>query len=405
MRRLSLLCLTLVVMISAVVSPAAESEGGSLRLFRLHYENSDGERGVTLFEYDHRGLIHEALWQLVDGSRNSINFYTYDEAGHMVKKYREFSDGKTSVQHFKYDENLRLVYEDFRRSDGVKGDTRYVYDKEGRRIKADCRGLNGWFHGVVVYKHDDENMLTGADLEREERKIGTIEYDYGDHGKLVKEKWNLPGKWSQTFTYEYDIYPGESGTTYTSANVFINHATGYRIVNENYNYSNKTGGPSFYKYKGKKLIRKIFKRADGLRTVTHFFYDGDGNLVKSLRRYADGNSAIFTYTYNTAGKLLNRTSIHPGGATAQESYRYDGLGRLVRAVWQNFDGWLTGTITFEHDKRGYPETGRFVGSGEKRFTAEISFAYDRNGNLNTIHWEFSFKGSQTYTFKYKKWED
>jgi hypothetical protein len=384
-----------------VVAPARNS--GKYRLLRLHYTNTTGERGVTTFEYNQKGQMVKALWQLLDGSRNSLNFYTYDKKGNLVKKYREFSDAKTSTQLFEYDGNGNLIFEDFKRSDGVKGRTRYDYDKNGKRVQADCKSLDGWFSGVIKYQYDKNGRKTRADIEKDGKKSGIINYTYGENGNLVKEYWDFPGKWSQTFLYEYEPVPETNRKPYTSSNIFIDTTSGYKVVKEDYNYSNQSGGPSFYQYDdGGKLLRKIFKRSDGLKTETDFFYDADNKLTKSLRRYSNGKSGIFTYEYNEDRKLIRRTFKRTDGLTASETYEYDSSGKPVKAIWDKFDTWLTGTITFDYDRSGYLSRGHFKGNGEKKFDAEIFFTYDKNKNLTMIHWDFSFKGTQTYTFGYEK---
>lgn len=404
---LSLIALFFIMMNSSIHAlndtEAAAGNSGRYRLLRLHYKNSSGERGVTTFEYNQKGQLYKALWQLLDGSRNSLNFYTYDKKGNLVKKYREFSDTKTSTQVYEYDGNGNLVFEDFKRSDGVKGVTSYDYDKNGKLVQADCKGLNGWFFGVIRYHYDKNGKKTGADIERKEKKIGTISYSYGENGNLVEEYWDFQGKWSQTFTYEYEQLPVTNRKPYTSSNVFINTNSDYKVVKEDYNYSNQSGGPSVYQYDdGGKLVRKIFERSDGFKTVTDYFYDADHKLIKSLRRYANGKSGIFTYVYNEDRKLIHRTFKHIDGSSASEIYEYDSSGKLIKAVWDKFDTWLTGTITFDYDKTGYLSKGHFKGNGEKKFDAEISFTFDKNKNLTMIHWDFSFKGTQTYTFEYEK---
>ena len=90
------------------------------------------------------------------------------------------------------------------------------------------------------------------------------------------------------------------------------------------------------------------------------------------------------------------------GLSAEEIYKYDSAGRLIKAVWDKFDTWLTGTITFTYDRNGNPLTGFFEGSGEDKFDADITFSFDADKNLIRIRWEFSFGGTQTYTFGYEK---
>ena len=284
------------LVITYTLSPSSKGES-EYRLLYLHYQNATGEKGVTTFEYDKNNKPARALWQLLDGSRNSLNFYTYDHQGHLIKKYREFSDKKTSVQHFKYNAQGQLVYEDFSRSDGVEGEMNYSYNQEGKCISAKCHKLNGWFTGIIEYQYEKNTLRSGGILKRKDRVIGKITYDYNDHRKLHKEHWDFYKKWSQTFVYEYDFYSPGVSLPYTSSNVFLNINTGHQVIKENYDYSNKSGGPSLYIYQGDKLVKKVFTRSDGLKTLTHYFYDGKHRLVKSHRRYAHGKSGIFSYYY------------------------------------------------------------------------------------------------------------
>jgi hypothetical protein len=103
-----------------------KAEDNNYRLIKLHYENQSGEEGLTNFNYDQNGIMHQAYWELLDGSRSSTNYYTYDEEQNIVKKYREFSDGITSTQLYEYDEKGNLISEHFNRSDGVTGSTVYI---------------------------------------------------------------------------------------------------------------------------------------------------------------------------------------------------------------------------------------------------------------------------------------
>jgi len=382
-------------------NPSEKKDVGKVRLIRLHYENSSGEKGITTFEYDKNGMLYKALWQLLDGSRNSINTYYHDKNGKLIKKYREFSDKKTSTQLYKYNQNGKLIQENFERSDGVKGVTTYEYDKNGRRVLADCKGLNGWFFGEILTKYDERDRKTEAILKKDGKKNGDITYSYDGNGNLVKEHWAFGNSWSQTFSYEYEKYAEDDPTPYTSSNVLINIGMNYRLVKENYDYSKKSGGPSFFEYDGSgKLVRKIFQRSDGLETVTDYFYDSDNRLIKSLRRYSSGKSSIFTYKYDQNRKLINRSFICTDGSTGSEAYQYDENGTLNHGVYNNVDSWLTGTIAFHYHPNGYLLRGHFT--GEKRNDAEITFTYDKNQNLIDVHWTFSSGETQTYHFEYEK---
>jgi hypothetical protein len=174
------------------------------RLIKLHYENLSGEKGLTTFFYNEKGIMHEAHWELLDGSRSSDNYYTYNEEENLIKKYRKFSDGITSSQIYEYDENGNLILEHFYRSDGVTGTTDYKYDKSGKLVKANCNGLAGWFYGVITYEYDENNLKDKGVISKDGNLIGNIYYEYDDEDNLLKEHWVFIESWSQTFIYEYE---------------------------------------------------------------------------------------------------------------------------------------------------------------------------------------------------------
>jgi YD repeat-containing protein len=176
----------------------------NFRLIKLHYENSSGEKGLTTFIYDENEIINKAYWQLIDGSRSSENYYTYNEEENLIKKYREFSDGITSTQSYKYDQKENLISEHFNRSDGVTGTTDYKYDKDEKLVKAICSGLAGWFYGTIIYEYDVNGRKFKGIIEKDEKQVGTINFEYDTAGNLLKEYWEFQDSWSQTFIYEYE---------------------------------------------------------------------------------------------------------------------------------------------------------------------------------------------------------
>jgi hypothetical protein len=382
---------------SGFVEETAESHVPAFRPVRLYYENSTGERALTTYYYDNKGLNYRAHWQLEDSSRSSVNHYEHDTLGNQIRKYREFSDGLTSDQHFFYDEAGRLAGEDFSRSDGVAGKTEYEYNAQGRCIKALCRGLNGWFHGDLHFLYDSSGMKTTAGIYQEDDSVGFIEYSYDDDGNLTGEYWDFNGQWTQSFAYEYQM---EASRTYTSSNVFIDESKWFRVKEENYTYNDETGGPSYYLYDAEgRLAEKEFIRSDGLSTRTTYQYDSTGLLRSSLREYHDGLTGDFNYWYSIDRKLLVRTYEKSDGSNGSETYRYNDEGLLEMGEWINFDNWLNGTLSFEYDERGLIRKGRF--EGEDGFDADLRFDYDLNQNLVTIHWEFSFGAFQRYEFIYE----
>ncbi len=187
---------------------------------------------------------------------------------------------------------------------------------------------------------------------------------------------------------------------FTSSNVFINADSHFRLVKENYSFSNQSNGPSFFEYdKEGKLQKKIFKRSDGLKTITFYEYNEDCVLLRSVRDYGKGKKDVFTYLYNKNRKLIKRLMIRSNGQKGSEIYKYNKKGELIKAEWINFDSWITGILKFKSNKDGNPAKGSFKG---KRFNADIIFTYDTDKNLIKIHWDFSMGKTQTYNFEYQK---
>jgi len=373
---------------------ASNSPAPEFRLAKLHYENSDGEDGVTHFYYDGRGQNYMAVWQLIDSSRSSLNSHTLDSAGRLLVKSREFSDGIRSVQHFEYNSEGKLVGEDFSRSDSVTGQVNYFYRPDGRIQAADCRGLNGWFFGKIEYIWDGDHK-TGADLIRDSVTLGSIEYEYNE-GRLVREQWDFNGRWSQTFRHEYQE---AAIRTFTSPNVFIRESPWFRISSETYDFNGESGGPSYYSYdESGRMTRKEFIRSDGLSTVSTYEFDSTGLLDLSNRTYSDGRQTDFLYWYNIDRKLLVKTFQWSDGTSGSETYRYKD-GKLILGEYVNVDGWLNGTLEFERDEKDVLTSASFA--GKDGFDAELDFTYDRNFNLVKLHWEFSTGQTQTCHFQYE----
>lgn len=366
-----------------------------VRLARMGYTNTDGEEGVSIYHYRRDGVMGAGTWQLTDRSRYSANYYIYDEAGRMVEKYREFSDGLTSTQHFEYDAAGHVSKESFERSDGIGGYADFTWDESGRLSSADCRKFRGWFDGFIQYEYA-QGQLRGATITRDDKPFGVIRYVYDD-GRLQSETWDLGGgQWSQTFSYEYEPVPK---MVFSASSPLLMMNPAYRVVGENYEFNGEGGGPSFYTYDDEgRLQEKVFERSDGLKTQTSYVFDDVGNLLSSRRIYHDGRMADFLYQYDEALRLRGKTFTQSTGEEGFEKYAYDRLGRLVGATYRNMDFWLNGELTFSYDDWGHLDGGKFTGQDD--FGAELDFKTDKNGNVLRMHWRFSNGMTQTYSFKY-----
>lgn len=361
----------------------------------LHYENSSGENGISIFEYDGNRQLTRARWQLTDTSRWSTNYYFYDENNLLLEKYREFSDGLISSLKYGYNKNGQKISETFTRSDGISGTSTFDYNATGNLEKVNCNKYSGWFDGEIIYTYNEsENPVSGT-LLRNGEELGKIEFTYYENGNLKTEKWITPN-WNQTFLWEYADLP----QTCTSSNVFIAENSRFVLASEDYSYNGENGGPSYFRYSNDgKLIQKTFVRSDSLKTETYYNYTSENQLEKSIRNYNNGSTAEFFYTYNTNRQLTGRVCKNLNGKEATENYVYDGNGKLIRARWKNFDGWLSGTLEFEHAPNGTIHSAVFKGD---EFDAKLQFEYDDFGNLGSIVWNFSFGKFQRYSFTYSE---
>ncbi len=367
------------------------------KLIEMSYSNSSGERGTSIFEYDRNGKLIMSFWSLLNKSRSSNNFYTYDDQGNIIKKYREFSDGLTSTEVFTYNKNNKLVKEQSSRSDGFSNDVSYFYDNKNHLIKATLNNYHGWLTGEIHFKYPDNGLLSKGNINRNGDEIGFIKFTYDKQERLIEEYWEFKGSYNQTFTYRYET---ELNTTYPSSNVFITNTDKFKIVSEDYNFNNESGGPSLYYYAENGMLeKKIFKVDNQVKTATTYFYDDKGLLTHSIRKLFDGKENTFIYTYNKKKQLTDRINYLKDSIIGEEHYCYkDGL--LIKGTYKNFDYWLNGSLNFQHDEDGNLSKGWF--KGKDGFNAFISFTHDENNNITKIHWEFTFGKSQTYYFAYKK---
>ncbi len=387
----------LLVLIFTISCSSPEPFDHQTRRVKLHYENSSGEKGVSTFEYDGNGRVIKSKWELLDGSRYSINYHLYDENNREIEKYREFSDSLITSLKFFYDNNGVKTSEEFFATDGREGTTTFKYNEKGQLKSANCKQYYGWLDGQMNFISNEEGNLFSATLQRPSPPNANIVYEYDEMGDLINEIWDFEGKWKQVFHWEYEPVR----TSYTSSNVFIPENSQYYLSKETYTFNNENGGPSEFIYdKNGKLLEKIFTRSDSLQTKTIFNYNPEGILNWSERTYSDNKTGRFSYAYNGLRKLTKREFICSDGTTSSEEYFYDASGNLYKAYWVNFDNWLTGELTFFHNRKGLLDEGVF--KGKDNFDANLKFSYNKQGNLSKIRWDFSFGKMQEYNFEWKK---
>jgi hypothetical protein len=363
---------------------------------RLSYYDSSGERGFTTFIYGNNASTpYKAIWELEDGSRWSANYHSFDSLGNMISKHRDFSDYTSIDQVFSYDSEGRQIMETFHRSDRTNGYVEYFY-KDSILVYADCHGFNGWFHGKIQYLYDEEGIgISAILLNSDNEQVGSITYQYDDQNRLNVEKWEFNSGASQVYNYEY---LNRNCTLYASSNVFMRPSCDWIIEKETYTFLGKESGTSYYNYdEFNKLLHKTFIRSDGLRTETDFYYDKYGLLERSVRKYTDGSTGTFLYRFDDNRNLVRR-DFRSGTLCGSEEYSYDNLGRLIEGAYLNFDSWLTGRLTFHHDR--YDRINYADFTTEMDLNAAVTFKYDEYLNLITIDWLFENGLSRSCHFSY-----
>ena len=379
---------------SAMTPEVTAGSTGGPRLGKLHYTNSSGEKGESEFFYDAAGRVVSSTWKQLDGARSSRNIYVHDGKGRVTEKWRIFSEGRSSLEEFSWSPEGFLVRETYKRSDGRKGHANYTRAADGRILYVDCHGLSGWFRGGIVYSYDTSGRLSGGELRRQGKKLGEIQFEHDAEGRLNSETW-AAGKWTQTFTFEFHR-KAEQTATWSSPFISEHSAS---ILKEEYSWCGKAAGPSFYTYNARGLlVGKRFIRADGLTTETTYTYSPNGLLTRSIRSYSNGKTGTFTYKYKNR-LLVERIFRRSDGVTGRESYTWDHKGRLTGGEWENFDGWITGSLAITPGPDGRPRKAVFKGS-DATPDATVTFNHDSRGNLTRIHWEFTDGKTQTYQFLY-----
>jgi RHS repeat-associated protein len=129
-----------------------------------------------------------------------------------------------------------------------------------------------------------------------------------------------------------------------------------------------------------------------------FAFDADDNL-KSL---TDGNNIVSNYTYDSADRLINAVS--DAGFANQETvtWSYDdptsghyGIGRLSSVASSGLNGANATTKSFSYERRGLLASESDLILGNQRST---SYAFDNNGNLQTLQYPDSTIATYGYDF-------
>ena len=169
------------------------------------------------------------------------------------------------------------------------------------------------------------------------------------------------------------------------------------------NYTN-TGGElaaTRFTYNSKGLNDKAFyQNITGNRSSRNWHeFDGQGRMVRKLREYNDGETSTELFKYDADGRLLEETFESSKGAKGSARYEYAPDGHAHRMVCDGYKGWLHGEIAFEFDEQGKRTCGKITKDGSEQ--GNITYEYDRSGNLVKEHWALKSKWSQTLVYVYE----
>jgi hypothetical protein len=369
-----------------------------VRIARINYENTSGEKATTIFMYDPQGSLYRASWEMADKSRTSVNYYEHDKSGRVISTYRDFSNGVKSFEFFNYDSLDNKTAEFFYRSDTLSGYATYDYNGK-KLIRAVCKHYKGWLDGEIHYKYDSLNRLKSASVENNKQSLGSITYNYDSAGNLSKEVWFMYGWWTQTFYYYYEPV---ACTNWALSNPLIKNTCNQRIISESYSYNYEPGGITKFYYDSKgNLVYDVFKGPDGQSLKTTFEHDEKGKIIFSNQAGSDGHKSVFKYTYDNSDRLILRICWESDSLIGFESYTYDTYGRLIRGYVKNYsDLKLTGYLSFSYDNFDRIEKGLFI--GKNGLKADLFFTYDPDNTLKELLWNFYNGKFQKYIYEFKK---
>ena len=178
----------------------------------------------------------------------------------------------------------------------------------------------------------------------------------------------------------------------------------YRLVK--LNYENKSGEKAFtdFEYDEKGFLTKaIWKLTDNSRKgIISYKYDNNGNIIEKYRIFSDSISIIQTFEYNLPSNLLIDNFERSDGTKGKVVYTYDKNEKLLQASCNKQNGWFTGIITYEYNKKGEIVKGNLLQNDAVIGT--IIYSYNQQGLLIEEYWEFPEKWSQTFIYEYKKME-
>ena len=251
----------------------------------------------------------------------------------------------SSVYTREYDTKGNLLTDSYRPHNNVGGYTyTYTYDEKGNRLSESFEDqiVGSW---SIIYSYDDSGKLATKTTQNAEGSA-TIEYFYGENGKLIKGV-QVQSSDAQTVT-EY---------TYSRK--------GFLLKEETYNIRGdvveKTDSKEYvYDIHGNVAVYSVYK-GDELLDKQRWIYDDDGKLTAEILNISGEYGKGTSYTYDKWGKI-----------------HMEVVGTFHNEEMQDIDFY---DVLRYNERKQISERSRY--SVDESVISDYEYVYDSHGNLIT----------------------
>ncbi|HYG11873.1 MAG TPA: RHS repeat-associated core domain-containing protein, partial [Pyrinomonadaceae bacterium] len=303
----------------------------------------------TRYEYDAAGRRTK-----VTNALNNVTTFVYDANGNQ----KSLTDARGQVINFEYDANNRLIrtlfadgtsvaatYDEMgqviSKTDQAGRTMRYEYNENGKPTKiTDPRG------GTTTYTYDElGNLLTQTDANNH-----VTRYEYDRMGRRTKR--TLPLGMSETYTYD--------------------------VIGNLISHTNFLGRKTTYAYdEMNQLLSKTPDPASGEPAILYAY------TPSGQRASMTDATGVTTYVYDAQDRLLSKQT--PQGTL---SYTYDAAGNTLTLRSSNSEG-----VSINY---AYDNLNRLTTVTDNRLGGSTAYAYDPNGNLQSLAYQNQVRTSYTY---------
>jgi len=123
------------------------------------YDGSNG--GPSHYRYDEAGRLVEKIFERSDGVR-TVTTYEHAPDGTLRTSLRRHADGTETRFAYAFDARGQLTDRRGERSDGAVCRETYRYDEMGRLVGARYDAMDFWLTGDLTFAHDERGHLTGG---------------------------------------------------------------------------------------------------------------------------------------------------------------------------------------------------------------------------------------------------